>query len=144
DNKIIVVGSEVGAAFRSHYFILARYNPDGTLDASFGTGGKVTTPIGSESAANAATLQGSTKIVVASYSSNGSSTDFALGRYITDCAPSIQGTTLNAGDLLISDRDAFCGRGGIIRVDPTTGAQTVVSAGGLFVDPRGIVVDANG
>ncbi|TLZ82898.1 MAG: hypothetical protein E6K11_00865 [Methanobacteriota archaeon] len=42
--------------------------------------------------------------------------------------------------ILVADEDAFGGSGGVIRVDPTTGAQTVVSSGGNFVDPVGIAV----
>ena len=54
------------------------------------------------------------------------------------------------GDVYVADPDAFGGNGGVIRVDPTTGARTTVSentapAGApRFADPRGIVVAANG
>jgi uncharacterized delta-60 repeat protein len=40
DGKIVVVGTS------GKGFAVARYNPDGTLDHTFGTGGKVTTRIG--------------------------------------------------------------------------------------------------
>ena len=56
------------------------------------------------------------------------------------------GMTLDAaGSILVSDREAFGGNGGIIRVDPVTGARTTVSknnapAGGpSFQDPAGLV-----
>jgi sugar lactone lactonase YvrE len=52
--------------------------------------------------------------------------------------------TINPGDFLVSERDAFGGPGGVIHVDPLTGAQTVVSSGGIFVNPSGIVIAANG
>ena len=42
DGKIIVAGDAITNGVRA--FALARYNVDGTLDGSFGTGGKVTTP----------------------------------------------------------------------------------------------------
>jgi hypothetical protein len=32
----------------------------------------------------------------------------------------------------------------IIKVHPVTGAQTVISSGGLFVDPHGVAIEANG
>jgi hypothetical protein len=35
---------------------------------------------------------------------------------------------------------AFGGDGGIIRIDPITGSQTVVSSGDLFRNPKGIFV----
>ncbi len=66
-------------------FALARYNADGTLDTSFGTGGKVTTPIGSGNDMGvSAALQDDGKIVVAGMSHNGTNYDFALARYSTD------------------------------------------------------------
>src|SRR5215471_18566950 len=64
------VGSEVE-------FTLARYDVGGSLDTTFGTGGTVTTAIGSGSAANALVLQPDGKIVAV----GGSSEDFALARY---------------------------------------------------------------
>ncbi len=54
------------------------------------------------------------------------------------------------GDILVADQQAFGGSGGVIRVDPTTGARTTVSentapAGGpSFVAPTGIAVEADG
>src|SRR5438093_9711753 len=41
DGKIVVAG--VAVVSGNSHFALARYNTDGTLDASFGAGGKVTT-----------------------------------------------------------------------------------------------------
>jgi hypothetical protein len=54
-----------------------------TLDASFGTGGKVTTGFaGFESVANSIAVQLNGKIVAAGYSGFGSTgSDFALARY---------------------------------------------------------------
>ncbi|MBI3456793.1 MAG: hypothetical protein HY002_13540 [Candidatus Rokubacteria bacterium] len=71
DGKIVVAG-RTGAAFA-----LARYQPNGTLDASFGTGGKVTSPAG---AGWAVALQADGKIVVAGGAGGG----FALARYNPD------------------------------------------------------------
>src|SRR5215471_17957347 len=44
DGKIVAAGAS-SINFQSD-FALARYNTDGTLDAAFGTGGKVTTDFG--------------------------------------------------------------------------------------------------
>src|SRR2546427_12225835 len=52
--------------------------------------------------------------------------------------------TLPAGTILVADEDAFGGSGGVIRVNPTTGAQTVVSSGGNFVEPTAIAIAVNG
>jgi sugar lactone lactonase YvrE len=40
--------------------------------------------------------------------------------------------------------NAAGGPGAVIRVDRVTGAQTVVSSGGNFVDPHGIAVAPDG
>src|SRR5258706_3305037 len=54
----------------------------GTLDATFGTGGKVITEFGFEAFAQSMVLDGLGRIVVAGYANVGShSTDFALARY---------------------------------------------------------------
>jgi streptogramin lyase len=47
------------------------------------------------------------------------------------------------GDLVVADVDAFGGNGGVIRVDPATGATTPLASGGSFVDPGGIAVVAD-
>jgi uncharacterized repeat protein (TIGR01451 family) len=52
--------------------------------------------------------------------------------------------TINPGDILAVDPNAFAGSGGVIRIDPATGAQTVVSSGGLFQDPSGLAIEADG
>src|SRR3990172_6169904 len=43
---------------------MARYNPDGSLDPTFGSGGKVTTVFGTSSNAHALALQADGKIVI--------------------------------------------------------------------------------
>jgi uncharacterized delta-60 repeat protein len=68
----------------TYNFAIARYSTAGTLDTSFGSGGKVTTPIGNPSVAYARSvkLQTDRKIVAAGYISNSTSYfDFALVRY---------------------------------------------------------------
>ena len=55
------------------------------LDVTFGTGGLVTTPIGSlEDVATSMAIDGSGKIVVAGYTLSGGKYDFALARYNAD------------------------------------------------------------
>jgi uncharacterized delta-60 repeat protein len=81
DGKIVVAGYSYNTG--SNYdFALVRYTSSGVLDGSFGTGGKVTTPIGSGADEGySVALQSDGKIVVAGYSYNGSNNDFALVRY---------------------------------------------------------------
>jgi DNA-binding beta-propeller fold protein YncE len=54
----------------------------------------------------------------------------------------VAAVTLNPGDILVSD-GAF-GTGAVILVDPVTGSQTTVSAGGSLGGLWGIALDANG
>ncbi|MFZ4524190.1 MAG: Ig-like domain-containing protein [Chlorobium sp.] len=61
-------------------FALLRYNADGTLDDTFGVGGKVTTDFGGTDYAFSVALQSDGKIVL----SGGSNGDFAIARYNTD------------------------------------------------------------
>ncbi|MFG2985674.1 calcium-binding protein [Streptomyces sp. NPDC048258] len=80
DGKIVAAG---GAGFD---FGLARYNTDGSLDTTFGTGGKVITGFFAGDEAFGVALQADGKIVAAGGTDTGSSTntDFALARYNTD------------------------------------------------------------
>ncbi|MGA9109772.1 MAG: delta-60 repeat domain-containing protein, partial [Smithella sp.] len=72
----------------------------GSLDTTFGTGGIVTTPIGSYDAyAYALAIQSDGRIVVSGYSSNGSNYDFALVRYNTDGSLD---TTFGTGGIVIT------------------------------------------
>jgi len=92
DGKIVVAGGAFPLFTFLGNFEIARYNPDGSLDTSFGNGGIVTThfPGGQGSYAFALALQPDGKIVAAgthfvSFSSDASSnTDFALARYSPD------------------------------------------------------------
>src|SRR6185312_12779398 len=77
DGKIVAAGGALGATVD---FALVRYRPDGTLDATFGTGGKVTTDFGSAEQAFAVAVQPDGKIVVA----GGGATGFELARYNAD------------------------------------------------------------
>jgi len=52
--------------------------------------------------------------------------------------------TINPGDILAVDGNTQGGSGGVIRIDPRTGAQTVVSANGFFQEPVGIAIEADG
>ena len=84
DGKIIVAGHSSNGANTD--FALVRYNgADGSLDTSFGSGGKVYTAIGpGDEKGQAAALQPDGKIVVAGFAHNGSNNDFAVVRYNPD------------------------------------------------------------
>ncbi|HEU4729192.1 MAG TPA: hypothetical protein VFT22_14915, partial [Kofleriaceae bacterium] len=89
DGKIVVAGSAKAAGATGDDFALARYTASGALDATFGTGGKVTTSFGNDAdTARALVVQADGKIVAGGDTSQGSATgvDFALARYTTSGA----------------------------------------------------------
>jgi uncharacterized delta-60 repeat protein len=87
DGKIVVAGAtthpETGLDF-----VIVRYLPDGSLDASFGDAGKTVVSLSADSdSANALLIQEDGKIVAAGSANQGASTsgvDFALVRLNTD------------------------------------------------------------
>ncbi len=78
DGKIIAVGSG-GANFGD--FALARYKPNGSLDATFSGDGKQTTDFGGSEGARAVALQTDGKIVAVGIAVGDRSSFFALARY---------------------------------------------------------------
>ncbi|HEX8137182.1 MAG TPA: delta-60 repeat domain-containing protein, partial [Pyrinomonadaceae bacterium] len=131
DGKIIVVG-QTGAHFSQlpsadTSFAVARYNTDGTLDASFGSGGRVTTNFGTtHDRALAVAVQPDGRIVVAG--TNG--TDFILARYNTNGSlDDGTGTDTTPGD--------FFGTSGRVTTDFSGGLD---SASALVIQPDGKVV----
>jgi uncharacterized delta-60 repeat protein len=82
DGKIVAVGGKHDGS--TAYFALARYNTNGSLDATFGSSGKRVTDFTGDvnnDNANDVVIQSDGKIVVCGLASNGVSTDFALARY---------------------------------------------------------------
>ena len=84
----IRAGSTANVAANTSAFALARYNPNGSLDDTFGTGGKVITPFpGGASQASQVLVQTDGRIVAAggaggSFANSGG--NFALARYTAD------------------------------------------------------------
>ncbi len=88
DGKIIAAGrarSNINST-NPLGFAMARYNSDGSLDGSFGSGGKVYTQIlGQQDVARAIAIQSDGKIVLAGSAVNSGSTfDLAVARYNSD------------------------------------------------------------
>jgi len=90
DGKIVVVGEGFTSPSDSWDFAVVRYNPDGSLDNSFG-GGIVNTPVGnSQDIAHSVAIQTDGKIVVAGSTCSGVGTfgctgfSFAVVRYNPD------------------------------------------------------------
>jgi len=78
DGKIVIAGGES----YDRGFLVARYETDGTLDSSFGIGGKVVTLIGRGAMAAAVVIQSDGKLVVAGACFKHGSWLVALARYL--------------------------------------------------------------
>src|SRR5262249_19737343 len=83
DGKIIVAGYSVNEQTFAGGFALVRYNADGSLDKTFGTGGKGITDLGRADRASGVGLQSDGKIVAAGRAYT-TTYKFALARYNTD------------------------------------------------------------
>ena len=115
DGKIVVAGGAFPLFTFLGNFEVVRYNPNGSLDRSFGSGGIVTTTFPQGSYAFDVALQPDGKIVAAGtvfvdfIPGEASDTDFALARYNTDGTP--DATFGNGGqvstDFLGMEDDAF-------------------------------------
>jgi uncharacterized delta-60 repeat protein len=82
DGKIVLAGGSVVGWFND--FAVARYNTDGTLDASFGNGGTVLTEFGVSAQAYAMAVQPDGKIVVAGEANIDGGDNFEVVRYNSD------------------------------------------------------------
>ncbi|HEY9401176.1 MAG TPA: Calx-beta domain-containing protein [Pyrinomonadaceae bacterium] len=133
DGKIVVAG-QTGGQFSllpsaDTSFGVARYNPNGTLDATFGTGGRVVVNFGSgHESANAIALQTDGKIVLA----GSDFFDFKLARLNTD--GSLDSGA--AGDTTPAD---MFGTGGKVSTDFN---ETFDAANAVVIQPDGRVVVA--
>ena len=131
DGKIVVVGLTTSSVTFNDDFALARFNADGTLDTSFGSGGKVTTDFfGSVDQARRVRIMPDGKILVAGsavkvLSTISSVRHFALARYNTD------------GSL-----DTSFGSGG--KVDEAAGASFSLARGMAFQSDGKIMVAGSG
>jgi len=82
NGKIVAIGSTHRVATITIKFALARFNANGSLDQTFGNGGKTTTLVGNSSCdGSAVAIQTDGKIIVGGDSYNGTSYDFTLARY---------------------------------------------------------------
>jgi uncharacterized delta-60 repeat protein len=106
DGRIVAAGFAVAADGFSPGFALARYNTDGSLDASFDFDGRVTTDFGRGTDNTiAVVLQPDGRIVAAGgHTQTGGSDDFALARYNSDGSLD---PTFGVGGNVITDLGGF-------------------------------------
>jgi len=82
--KLVAAGSSFTGGGLRFDFALARYRPNGELDATFGTGGTTTTDFARrEDRAQALVLQGGRPVAVGSAVSGSGQQTFALARYLS-------------------------------------------------------------
>jgi uncharacterized delta-60 repeat protein len=129
--RIVVAGDYGCDGDECSYYsaVLARYKPNGTVDRSFGFGGKVGLDlVGSDDSSFASvTIDAKGRIVVAGGVDGGSpynSGDFVLARYTPDGRP-----------------DPSFGGDGTVTTDFDGGSD---GAGGVAIDPQGRIVVAGG
>jgi uncharacterized delta-60 repeat protein len=122
DGHLVLAGvASLASSATGNAFALVRLSASGIRDASFGSGGKVTTDFGGDDEANAVALQTDGEIVAAGFTSDGTEGDFALARY-------------TATGLL----DPGFGSGGKVRVD--LGGDDEANA--VLLQPDGKIVVA--
>jgi uncharacterized delta-60 repeat protein len=81
DGRYVVVGGSDNVGTSSSTFALARYNPNGSLDTTFGAAGKVTTTFtAGSSTADGVVVQTDGRIIAAGQAGS----NFALARYTAD------------------------------------------------------------
>src|SRR5437660_960419 len=80
DGKLVAAGNTEAS---TRDFVVVRYNATGTLDTTFGTGGKVITAVGTgDDVAFALALQPDGNLVAGGYAANAGTDAFALVRYL--------------------------------------------------------------
>src|SRR5262249_12731734 len=82
DGRIVAVGASFGGSAGG--VALASYHPDGSLDPTFNSSGKLVTDFGGDTQAFAAALQKDGRIVVAGRRQAQGGLDFAVARFRSD------------------------------------------------------------
>lgn len=97
NGRTVVVGDSFNGT--DYDMVLVRYEPDGSLDPTFGSGGIVTTPVGDAAdQARGVALQPDGRIVVAGFSDNGiSQHDVIVARYHGDAPLDLTPPTVECG-----------------------------------------------
>lgn len=105
DGKILVVGSWSNVFGNPERIVLARYNVDGSLDGTFGTGGRVSTTFTLHTFASRILIQSDGRILVVGTTRDGAPTfsSWIVARFETNGAPdgsygSGGSATVNMGD----------------------------------------------
>jgi uncharacterized delta-60 repeat protein len=102
DGRVVAAGGTTNnGVLPNPQFAIARFNPDGTLDPTFGTGGRVTATLGQVvGSIQALVIEPDARIVAAGYAGpDASHTHFAVMRFNADGSPD---TTFGTGGITIT------------------------------------------
>ena len=121
DGKAVVAGYASNGS--DNDWVVARYNPDGSLDAGFGSGGTVITDLGGNDVAFAVALQIDGKIVVGGYTNSSGLSHWVLARFNTDGSLD---TSFGSGGKVIT---GLRGGGSTVRGLVIQGDGKIVAAG---------------
>jgi uncharacterized delta-60 repeat protein len=140
DGKLLVGGhgGAVGAS-APFDFSLARYNRDGTLDTTFGTGGRVVVDLGGSEYAYDMTVQTDGKILMAGHSDVGLIRSFAVVRYNAD--GSLDTGFGTGGKVVTSVGDGGRASGQSVVVQPD--GKILVSGSCYDTGPSGGIIDSD-
>ena len=127
DGKIVAVGSTAPNPVQLKDSAVARFNPDGTLDPTFGFEGKAVFGFGGyHDSAQAVALQADGKIVIAGHAN------------ITETSSQILVARLKQDGIL----DASFGQNGVTRLDRRQGGSTSEEAYAVAIQPSGKILVA--
>ena len=126
DGKIITAGTSNNGGAAD--FTLARYNPDGSLDGAFGTGGKVITDFGGADYASSLALQADGKIVVAGFTNRDGTNDFAMARF--SATGGLDTATFGTAGKVVTDFNGGDDFGASVALNVADGS--IVVAGGSY------------
>jgi uncharacterized delta-60 repeat protein len=124
DGRLVVAGTSLDPATGTARFGLARYLPDGSLDATFDGDGRVTTDFDGFALPQAAALQDDGKIVLGGYSQSDAGVTFTLARYLPNGALDV----------------TFSGDGKLVTEIPSLLSDLAVQADGKIVGTGGPVI----
>jgi uncharacterized delta-60 repeat protein len=144
DGKVVAAGTSFASGRSS--VSLVRYNADGSLDATFGSGGQVVTTLaGPRVSVGQVAVQPDGKIVVAGSIGGAAADDFLLGRFNADGSPD---ATFGIGGRVTTDFDGRTDQGEGVVVQPdgkliVAGSSSVLDSTRIPTDPRAVLVRYN-
>ena len=140
DGKIVALGRCLVGGIDN--FCLARYQGNGTLDASFGTAGTVSTLIGTFSRGASVALQSDGKIVAAGACAGNGVSHFCVARYL---ASGLLDAGFGTAGTLSTPMDTFVARGQSVALQPNGKIVVAGTCGTLGATSFCLVrFDANG